>query len=582
MKRLKFLRPFLLLIIFLLIIIAGRSYGAERITAVMTFTNLPAVDETLSLSSSTGTKTWKSTPTLTAHLQIGADIGATTTNLTRYFSTNAPTGPMRISQTSNTVSFEGRIGQVFTLSIPAGTYATIAVSTNPLIDRVNIATPQSATTQATNEMTSLVTDLSKATNAINQNWPLAVDLVGKTNTQTISGKTLTAPAIVGGSGTNMTLYATNGAMSGILITNSYLSATNGLLSAVTITNAHITNATSISGNLARLTNGVLVTPILSSPKLTNGINYGNAFSSPGTNAGSQQFGGGQAPGYYSLAISSDIGVASGTNSVAIGINPAASGLFSMSLNGEVYADYGSGLGYNTVVGELHTNSTAAGAFAETTDKNQFRIGNASISASIARNASIGNNLSVGNDWETAFIDSLAKGIYIANGTAPAADATNAVAVFSEDGELKYRASAIGEGAGQNNRVHNRASTVVCSGSDYSFTTSYAALDFGGTDPVLSLPSEGTYLIIASIRVTNGGTANDNYQFKLYDGDLPADISDTDESISYLQAGGIGEVKLVAIYTASLSADIQILGKNATAARGTAVSTGCRIKAVRLF
>ena len=79
---------------------------------------------------------------------------------------------------------------------------------------------------------------------------------------------------------------------------------------------------------------------------------------------------------------------------------------------------------------------------------------------------------------------------------------DSVDVTAFGGEWLYRSSASSEGAGQVNRVHNRAAEVVGSGSDYALTGSTAQIDFGGTDAEFNtLPTAGTYLVTAVVTVT---------------------------------------------------------------------------------
>lgn len=97
---------------------------------------------------------------------------------------------------------------------------------------------------------------------------------------------------------------------------------------------------------------------------------------------------------------------------------------------------------------------------------------------------------------------LAKGIAFPNGTAPSADPSDGVALWSESGAQKYRTSGANEGAGQANFVHNRSQTVAANGSAYVVTGSYAKIDFGTQDPEVTLPTAGTYLLIAHVRFLN--------------------------------------------------------------------------------
>ncbi len=55
-------------------------------------------------------------------------------------------------------------------------------------------------------------------------------------------------------------------------------------------------------------------------------------------------------------------------------------------------------------------------------------------------------------------------------------------------------------------VSNSSLTVYAAGTAYSITTSQALLDFGTTDPILTISEPGTYLILATARLDyNGAT-----------------------------------------------------------------------------
>lgn len=601
----KFLKPFSLLILVLLAIIFGRNYAdaATRITAVVTITNAPVTNHmTFVLNGVTRTWTNSVTASPSTLIATNAAIGGVASNLFTHLGTYKPSGPIRLYRTgTNDVRIEGAVDQAVTVTF-SGAYASVAYSTQTVTIQTNVLVPANGyptASAATNVFSSLITALDYSTNSIDQNRTVAAKLVGLTNSQTFGNKTITNSTQSGGVATNISLYATNGTSVGVTLTNSILYATNGLLNGLTLTNATITNATTISGTIGRLSNGTLRATVLSATYATNGFaSYGTgenaeAYGSGAlaTNTGSLAFGrNALAYGNSSAAIGTDAVAHPGvTNALAIGggaevgfdATGGSQGI-AVGVAASVNSDSGIAIGYGSQVAGGHTNSIAFGTSVTTTDKNQIRLGSSSISVSVAQNANIGNNIYVGDDWDTAFVASMAKGILFANGTAASANPTNGILIQAIGGEAQYRASAADEGAGQMNRVHNRGESVVCSGANYSFTTSYAQLDFGGTDPVLNLPTEGTWLIIAEVRLTSGGTANDTFNFKLRDDGLPADISNTDKELTYLGTTQTGELCWSTIYTALAGADIAIYGKNNTAARGTAISTGTRLKAVRLF
>jgi hypothetical protein len=176
---------------------------------------------------------------------------------------------------------------------------------------------------------------------------------------------------------------------------------------------------------------------------------------------------------------------------------------------------------------------------------------------------------------------MAKGVALADGTAASANPTSAVAFWSASGVWQYRTSAASEGAGQTNYVHNRAEQVTGSGTDYTLTNATARVDFGTTDPQVTLPTAGTYLITAEVAVTNGATATDNYQAKFYNSTDAAEVAGSPREVGAAAASQKLVIPLSAIVTVTASKTIQLYAHNTVAARGTIVSTQTAIRYVRL-
>lgn len=145
---------------------------------------------------------------------------------------------------------------------------------------------------------------------------------------------------------------------------------NGTLYGVTIVSGIFTNG-SFSGTIATITNGYWTNGVLHNPKLTNGVNYGNAFSSPGTNTGSQQFAGGTAPGLNALSFG---GTASGDYATTIGNGSGASGYGSFAAALDAIASGYASTALGTGSGATGSNSLAAGFGAAATHANSFSIG----------------------------------------------------------------------------------------------------------------------------------------------------------------------------------------------------------------
>lgn len=159
---------------------------------------------------------------------------------------------------------------------------------------------------------------------------------------------------------------------------------------------------------------------------------------------------------------------------------------------------------------------------------------------------------------------------LANGTDPAANPTNATTQWAVGGEWQYRSSASSEGAGQTNRVHNRGESIASSGTVYNLTTTLARVDFGTTDPELTLPTAGTYLVTLYV-VFRGATTG------LGD-TMIAQLRNATDSTTYgapflLVTNPTAALNyLVAcsscVITVTASKLLQAWGQNSTAARGT--------------
>lgn len=176
---------------------------------------------------------------------------------------------------------------------------------------------------------------------------------------------------------------------------------------------------------------------------------------------------------------------------------------------------------------------------------------------------------------------------LANGTDPAADPTTATTQWAVGGEWQYRSSAASEGAGQTNRVHNRAGQVVGVGTNYSLTTSLARVDFGTTDLELVLPTAGTYLLLGSMDVLFDSVAlsiGDGIQWAFRNstdstfitGDVPFGTNLSATTASHISLSGS------AVVTITASKTIQVFAANYTAARGAIVSVNSSIRYVRLY
>ncbi len=194
----------------------------------------------------------------------------------------------------------------------------------------------------------------------------------------------------------------------------------------------------------------------------------------------------------------------------------------------------------------------------------------------------GGIIAAGDDTPT-LPASLTKGFASFDGVAPSADPTTGFVLWTDAGTPKYRGS--GEATGGSYYVHNRTSTTQGAGTDYSLTSSTAAIDFGTTDPVITAPTSGTYLIFGSVSITAGASAGDDYRFKLRNTTAGSDISGTDHLITNLAvtpAPEQTEVSFQHVATLTAADSVTIYAHNNTAARGTVNSARTRIGYIRLY
>lgn len=202
-----------------------------------------------------------------------------------------------------------------------------------------------------------------------------------TNTSVAGATALAADAngkIIPGSGG----AATN--VINVAVNTNAVAVTNGLL--VTISGVTDTNVVNILATNAAAYQALIATQALSSTAFTpsnvfqirtNGINYGNAFSSIGTAAQSEQFGANATATANQATAVGNQAAASGVSSTAIGGSSLASSNNATAL-GELSTASGRAslaLGFNSTA--LHTNSTALGEGSATTQDHQVMLGTSS-------------------------------------------------------------------------------------------------------------------------------------------------------------------------------------------------------------
>jgi hypothetical protein len=325
--------------LFRLIVVAGliiysKAHAATRVEATVTVTNTVATGDLIQFNSQA--RLWTNNTLASTNWIITTNSAkATATNLFAYAVVNPWSNVVQVSYASPTSLLFYANFDVPLVGTVTGSWATISFRTNYIQTSGPVTMPYPTNiTEAmrTNQMTALMESL--RTNS--QIAPLATgafsNLVDRTSAQTIYGKTYTGTAV--------------------------------------LTNAYLTNS------------------VLASPKSTNAVNYGNAFSSPGTNTNSEQFGslanasgaGALAVGYSSGAISNGsiaIGYSSAVSAnhgIGIGTLADVSGFYGVAIGGtaHVTADYGVALGFGAHV--THANSISIGKSVSSVNTNEVRLG----------------------------------------------------------------------------------------------------------------------------------------------------------------------------------------------------------------
>lgn len=190
------------------------------------------------------------------------------------------------------------------------------------------------------------------------------------------------------------------------------------------------------------------------------------------------------------------------------------------------------------------------------------------------------NLGVGSFVASTSFGTTSAGTFLMiASTAPTADpATSAFQQWSEAGQWNYRTSVANEGAGQTNRVHNRAAQVTGSGTDYTLTNATAHVVFTSSADII-LPTAGTYMVQAFVSIL-GTTDADEVHAKLRNSTDATDIG-AEKLATIPNTNGRVNFVLMEIVTVAATKTVQIFAHNATAARGTVESIRTNIKYIRL-
>jgi hypothetical protein len=193
-----------------------------------------------------------------------------------------------------------------------------------------------------------------------------------------------------------------------------------------------------------------------------------------------------------------------------------------------------------------------------------------------------NGVMIGTSAGTTLPTGASQVLLLAAGAGPSGTPSGYSIHWSSGGEEFYQNGASGEGDTVPNRLHIRTATVLGAGTDYSLTASTAFVDFGTTDPKITLPTSGTYFIFAEEAITAGASANDDFRAKLRDETTSTDLSGSDQEINYLGISQLGTLKMTATTTAAAGDVIAIWSHNNTAARGSVNSARTRIGYIRLY
>lgn len=138
---------------------------------------------------------------------------------------------------------------------------------------------------------------------------------------------------------------------------------------------------------------------------------------------------------------------------------------------------------------------------------------------------------------------------------------------------------------------NNIVETVAAGTAYTLTTSYAALDFGTTDPVVVLPNAGTYTLYCVVQtaLVSATTTTQSAQFKLRrTNNTAADLGEIYGQplpVATIGTEGGPSLSIVAVkYTTTNTNDsITIFGQiSASLGAGTVTTSTARITAIRAY
>lgn len=525
-----------------LLILALLSLSAAAqsiITTTVTVTNAAPIGSTYTFNASTRTFATNFSSTT---IQTNATIGGTATNLFLHLISSVPSGPVRISMpATNQVAIEGALNQAITASLLTN-WGTIAYSTQAVQAAFSVRVPMSAEPTATNRVRF-------------SSW--LVEALRDYPTNSFPGTAFALTNFLSTTNNGRTISGSNTFTGANVFSNSGQSIVGGTISNAVFVGGNITNN---GANAFRGTNtfGTIVASNITGSRLTSPIISGSAAGFILTNTTTAGFSVAlfanstnlviQGPDYAgdSILIGPELGIVpSAANGLSLGGSGGAwrslwmsSGGSILEANGIIFTNRGF-----TNLNTVHATNIMGGIFNSTA-----------------------TNLSA---------------LHLTNAAAIAANPATGVSIQSVTGDPRYRGT--NESGGATHYLHNRTSEVIGSGSDYSLTTTYALVDFGGTDVEFNtLPTSGTYLLTATVAVNVGANTGDDFAFKFYNATDAADVANSEQVFDGTGHSGILQLTLSTVISVTSGKRIQIYGKNGSGNRGSVSAIYTKAIYVRLY
>jgi len=338
--------------LFLMLAFCVPIRATDRITATLTITNAPTTNgQTITINGDT--RTWYASVTNPAtQLLTNSTVNGIATNLYNHLLSTPPSRVTPFMTGAAVLRLDAQTGAPLIIS-GVTNYFSVTYSTQTVSSAYDVVVPYTVIASATRPTISagLVDWLNLPTaKSLFENSGSVSNLVGRTNSQTISGdKTFSGVVIV-----------TNRA--GVLVVG-------------------VMSSTNFTGIVNLLSNGLWYAGTLVNPVLTNGINRGNAFRSPGSGAGSEQFGFGAGSSGLNAVALGQSATASGSSSLAAGSGASAASDYSTAIGGSSAAgEYSVAIGQSALA--TFGNSVALGSGVETTETNQVLLGTSSHHVSV--------------------------------------------------------------------------------------------------------------------------------------------------------------------------------------------------------